>query len=69
MGVRESYFPITSELKREGTDVFMNAYNRAASIAFGSNTNVNTGEIHTVFYWCTTYSSKNTQEDDQESFK
>jgi hypothetical protein len=68
MGVRENYFPITSELKREVTDVFMNTYNRAASIAFGSNTNVNTGEIRTVFY-CTTYSSKNTQEDDQESFK
>jgi hypothetical protein len=68
MGVRNSYFPITSELKREVTDVFMNTYNHAASIAFGSNTNVNTGEIRTVFY-CTTYSSKNTQEDDQESFK
>ena len=68
MGVRESYFPITSELKREVTDVFMNTYNRAATIAIGSNTNVNTGEIRTVFY-CTTYSSKNTQEDDQESFK
>eukprot|EP00978_Attheya_sp_CCMP212_P032921 scaffold130500_cov55-Attheya_sp.AAC.1 len=46
----------------------MNTYNFAASVAFASNTNVKLGEIQTVFY-CTTYSTKSTQEDDKKSFK
>eukprot|EP00978_Attheya_sp_CCMP212_P029129 scaffold102515_cov63-Attheya_sp.AAC.6 len=68
MGQQQTHHPITIDLKREVTDVFMNTYNQAASIALGSNPNVNTGEIRTVFY-CTTYSSKNTQEDDKELFQ
>jgi hypothetical protein len=68
MGQRQTHHPITIDLQRGVTDVFMNTYNQPASIALGSNTNVNTGEIRTVFY-CTTYSSKNTQEDDKESFQ
>jgi hypothetical protein len=46
----------------------MNTYNNAASIAVGSNSNTNIGEIRVVFY-ATTYSSKHSQEDESEAFK
>eukprot|EP00978_Attheya_sp_CCMP212_P009752 scaffold23204_cov39-Attheya_sp.AAC.1 len=46
----------------------MNTYNHAASIAVGSNSNANIGEIRVVFY-ATTYSTKHTQEDDEAAFK
>lgn len=68
MGERLVHHPISVDLQREITDVFMNTYNVPTTSALGSNTNVNTGEIRTVFY-CTTYTSKNTQEDDKESFQ
>ena len=68
MGERLVHHPISVDLQREITDVFMNTYNVPTTSVLGSNTNVNTGEIRTVFY-CTTYTSKNTQEDDKESFQ
>jgi hypothetical protein len=68
MGMREMHHPLSIILKREVTDLNMNTYNVAASVAFASNTNVKLGEIQTVFY-CTTYSTKSTQEDDKKSFQ
>ncbi len=62
------HHPFTIKLKRGITDVCMNTYNHAASIAVGSNSNANIGEIRVVFY-ATTYSSKHTQEDDEAAFK
>eukprot|EP00978_Attheya_sp_CCMP212_P002468 scaffold5051_cov33-Attheya_sp.AAC.1 len=62
------HHPFTIKLKRQITDVCMNAYNNASSIAVGSNSNTNIGEIRVVFY-ATTYSSKHSQEDETEAFK
>jgi hypothetical protein len=68
MGLKEMHHPLSIILRREVTDLNMNTYNYAASVAFACNTNMKLGEIQTVFY-CTTYSSKNIQEDDKKSFK
>ncbi len=67
-GVRELHHPFTIKLKRSIFDVNMNTYNHPSSIAIGTNTNTNIGEIRTIFY-ASTYSTKHTQEDDRESFK
>jgi len=58
----------TVQVKRDMLNVFMNQYCPFVSEAIGCNSNIAIGNIRRLFY-CTTYSSKGTQDEDKKAFE